>query len=132
MIFPNFLRSWILTCTINGEATRICHIYSQQLPFTSLLVKEKFGETSKCLKLLWAWLSARFSFIFICQLTTLMVETVIFWMEFNLPFQKNVVDQTWLTFNNKCRQTSVKRSEIYLSSRLNLILSCGLVSLYLD
>ena len=76
LIFNNFLRSWVLSRSATREATRIYHVYYQYSRFVSLVVKEKFGKTSKSLKILWPRFSEIFSFAF-----DLLIKSSDFWKQ---------------------------------------------------
>ena len=55
-MFPNFLRSQVLSRLATRETTRIYFAYYLQSRFASLVVKKKFCKTSKSLKILWKYL----------------------------------------------------------------------------
>ena len=51
-VFSNFLRRLVLSCLVIREVTRMCHVHYKQSRFVSLVVKGKFGLTSKSRKIL--------------------------------------------------------------------------------
>ena len=65
--FPKILS---LKSLVTRDATRINHVYYQYSRFVLLVVKGKFGQTSKNLLILWPRLSGEFSFSFYVFITT--------------------------------------------------------------
>ena len=80
------------------------------------MVKRKFAYLSKCLKIIWAWLSAKFLSIFMSLLTALILKYSHIFPGIYFIFLKK-----YYILNLKCFQyqisASVKRSEKYLSSK---------------
>ena len=63
----------------------------------SFVVKEKFGKTSESVKILWNWLSAKFSFAFYV-LTNKFVKSSRIQARIFFIFLKNFLKQTWNSF----------------------------------
>ena len=64
------------------------------------MVKETFGKMSKRLKILWPWLSAKFSFAFMSISTGKVVKNshILTWIFF-IFLRKNILHKTWNSFN---------------------------------
>ena len=65
--------------------------------------KENLVKHQEVSKILWKWWSAKFSFAFYFFIQLL--KTVIFRQAFTLSFQKNVLKQTWKSFNQNSRNS---------------------------
>ena len=94
------------------------------------MAKEKVGKTTKSLKILWKWLSAKFSFVFIFLSTAKYVkEAVILRPELSLSFLQRHWNRN--SFNTKFWPQWKDRKYSYQNRQL-LALFCNLIALILS
>ena len=74
---------------------------SKNYPFFSLMAKAKFCKITKSLKILSNWFSSKFYFLFMFLLTTIFVKNSHILARIFFIFLKNVLKQTWISFNTK-------------------------------
>ena len=94
------------------------------------MVKRKFVKTSKSLKLLWKWLSEKFSFAFISLLTASIDKNSHILARIYFIFLENILKQIWKSFNTKFWPQWKDRKSRY-EVRQILALFCNLTALIL-
>ena len=128
---PSFVRSYVLSRSATRQETRIYHVYKKQSLIVSLVVKGKFGKISKSLKILWNWLSTKFSFAFMLLLTTDFVKNSLVYCRISFIFLKDVLNQTRNAFNTKFRYQSKHQKSSY-QVKAAFALFCKLIALTLS
>ena len=96
-----------------------------------LEIERKLSETSKSLKILRRWLSAKFSLPFMSLLTALVVKNCYIWTLICFIFLKPRRKKTWKTFNTKFRPQWKDWKGSYQVTQV-LALFCILIPLILD
>ena len=98
LIFSNFLRSYVLSLSATGDATRLYQFVTNKIALFYVWWKENLVNYQNFSKTLWIWLFARFSFAFYVFNEALIVRNSHILGRIYLIFLEKVQDQTWRAF----------------------------------